>query len=147
MPEVPRTVPTSERNPAGKSDDLTGRALFLGNRAAVGAGTQKATDSCVLRGYGPKFVMHRSGNTFQIRASRYNQLANKVGLSGPCGFPSPHLPFFAFIAFNAFAQPMLTSSLCCLRHAIILPSPGVTPGHIFSASALQRARGVAALAA
>src|SRR5262249_14320070 len=54
--------------------------------------------------------------------------------------------FFAFSAFNAFAQPMLTSSLCSLRHAIILPPPEETPGHILSASALQRARGAAALA-
>src|SRR5262245_17387458 len=58
-----------------------------------------------------------------------------------------HAPLFAFNAFSALAQPTLTSSLCCFRHATILPPPGATPGHILSASALQRARGVAALAA
>src|SRR5215510_8268547 len=58
-----------------------------------------------------------------------------------------HAPLFAFSAFSALAQPTLTSSLCCLRHATIFPSPGATPAHIFSASALQRARGAAALAA
>jgi len=57
-----------------------------------------------------------------------------------------HVPFFVFSAFNAFAQPTLTSSLCSLRHAINLPPPGATPEHILSASALQRARGAAALA-
>ena len=56
-------------------------------------------------------------------------------------------PLFAFSAFSALAQPTLTSSLCCFRHAIILPPPGATPEHILSASALQRARGVAAWAA
>jgi hypothetical protein len=48
-----------------------------------------------------------------------------------------YLPIFVLTAFSAFAQPTLTSSVCCLRHSISLPPPGVTPGHIFSASALQ----------
>src|SRR5262249_2760711 len=43
--------------------------------------------------------------------------------------------------------PTLISSLCCFRHPIILPPPGAMPGHILSASALQRARGVTAWAA
>jgi hypothetical protein len=60
---------------------------------------------------------------------------------------SGHALLFAFNAFNALAQPTLTSSLCCFRHPIILPPPGAMPGHILSASALQRASGVAACAA
>src|SRR5262245_49878932 len=43
--------------------------------------------------------------------------------------------FFVFSSFNALAQPTLTSSLCCLRQAIILTSPGATPAQILSASA------------
>src|SRR5262249_6522479 len=52
--------------------------------------------------------------------------------------------FFVFSSFNALAQPTLTSSLCCLRQAIILLSPGATPAQILSASALQRERGALA---
>src|SRR5882762_8328040 len=48
-----------------------------------------------------------------------------------------YFPIFVLTAFSAFAQPTLTSSICCLRHSISLPPPGVTPGHILSASALH----------
>src|SRR4029077_6777386 len=52
---------------------------------------------------------------------------------------SGHALLFAFNAFNALAQPRLTSSLCCFSHPIFLLLPGAKPGHILSASALQRA--------
>jgi hypothetical protein len=51
-----------------------------------------------------------------------------------------YLPIFYLIPFSVFAQPILTSSLCSFRHPINLPPPGVMPGHIRSASALQESR-------
>ena len=48
-----------------------------------------------------------------------------------------YLPIFSLIPFSVFPQPILTSSLCSFRHPINLPPPGVMPGHIRSASALQ----------
>jgi hypothetical protein len=59
---------------------------------------------------------------------------------------SGHFPIFVLIAFSAFAQPTLTSFSCCLRHPINLPPPGEIPGHNLATSALQYAKGSAALA-
>ena len=58
--------------------------------------------------------------------------------------PTGKQPYFFFVVFNALAHPTLTSLLCCLRQAIILPSPGAMPAHILSASALHRASGALA---
>src|SRR5262249_56510476 len=57
-------------------------------------------------GAAPVLDLHSAGT--RCRALSTDALSRKRG-----GSRSP----FAFSAFNAFAQPMLTSSLCSLRHA------------------------------
>ena len=49
----------------------------------------------------------------------------------------PQPPIFAFIACRALPQPMLISSLCALRQAMMRPPPICTPGQSRAKSALQ----------